>query len=155
MSESLIRAQIKVILSAVSNIGNVYDTKRYYNNQADRLAIMKTTIGGTDQIRAWMISREGTPENNQILLGLSAAKGREVIHKYSLEGWISLKDSSTTELTLNALIDIIETAFAANRTLNSTCFYHEGVIVDKIDSVDMTGILCNHCELSLRVKEFI
>ena len=155
MSESAIRAQIKVILSAVSNIGNVYDTKRYYNNQADRLAIMKTTIGGTDQIRAWMISREGTPENNQILLGLSSAKGREVIHKYSLEGWISLKDSSTTELTLNALIDIIETAFAANRTLNSTCFYHEGVIVDKIDSVDMTGILCNHCELSLRVKEFI
>ena len=52
MSESAIRAQIKVILSAVSNIGNVYDTKRYYNNQADRLAIMKTTIGGTDQIRA-------------------------------------------------------------------------------------------------------
>ena len=155
MSESAIRAQIKVILSAVSNIGNVYDTKRYYNNQADRLAIMKATIGGTDQIRAWMISREGTPENNQILLGLSAAKGREVIHKYSLEGWISLKDSSTTELTLNALIDIIETAFADNRTLNSTCFYHEGVIVDKIDSVDMTGILCNHCELSLRVKEFI
>lgn len=155
MSEVLIRAQIKVILSAIANIGNVYDTRRYYNNQADRLTIMKATISSVDQIRAWMISREGTPEVNQILLGLSASNGREVIHKYSIEGWISLKDSSTTELTLNALLDLIEDAFADNRTLNSTCFYHEGIIIDKIDSVDMTGILCNHCELSLRVKEFI
>ena len=155
MSEALIRAQIKVILSAISNIGNVYDTKRYYNNQADRLEIMKATISSTDQIRAWMISREGTPEVNQMLLGLSNSSGREVIHKYSIEGWIGLKDSATTEKTLNALLDLIEDAFADNRTLNATCFYHEGIIVDKIDTVDMTGILCNHCELSLRVKEFI
>ncbi len=155
MSESLIRAQIKVILSAVANIGNVYDTKRYYNNQADRLTIMKTTIGSVDQVRAWMISREGQPESNQVLLGLTASNGREIIHKYVIEGWIGLKDSSTTELTLNALLDLIEDTFADNRTLNSTCFYHEGIIIDKIDTVDMTGILCNHCELSLRVKEFI
>lgn len=155
MSETLIRAQIKVILTAVSNIGNVYDTKRYYNNQADRLTIMKTTISSVDQIRAWMISREGTPEVTQILLGLSASGGRSVIHKYSIEGWLSLKDSTTTEKTLNDLIDAIESAFAGNRTLNATAFYHEGIIVDKIDSVDMTGILCNHCELSLRVHEFI
>ena len=155
MSEVLIRAQIKVILSAVSNIGNVYDTKRYYNNQADRLAIMKATIGSTDQIRAWMISREGTPEVNQVLLGLSASKGRDIIHKYSLEGWISLKDSATTELTLNALLDLVEDTFSQNRSLNNTAFYHEGIVVDKIDNVDMTGILCNHCELSLRVHEFI
>ena len=155
MSESAIRAQIKSILSNISNIGNVYDTKRYYNNQADRLTIMKATISSVDQIRAWMISREGTPEVNQVLLGLSASNGREVVHKYSIEGWISLKDSSTTELTLNALLDLIEDAFADNRTLNATAFYHEGIIIDKIDTVDMTGILCNHCELSLRVKEFI
>ena len=155
MSEVLIRAQIKSILSAISNIGNVYDTKRYYNNQADRLTIMKATISSVDQIRAWMISREGTPEVNQVLLGLSASKGRDIVHKYSLEGWISLKDTSTTELTLNALLDLIESSFAQNRTLNATAFYHEGIVVDKIDNVDMTGILCNHCELSLRVHEFI
>lgn len=155
MSESAIRAQIKIILSSISNIGNVYDTKRYYNNQADRITIMKTTISSVDQIRAWMISRVGQPESNQVLLGLSASNGREVIHNYNIEGWIGLKDSSTTEKTLNALLDLIEDAFADNRTLNNTCFYHEGIIIDKIDTVDMTGILCNHCELSLRVKEFI
>lgn len=155
MSEVLIRAQIKTILSNISNIGNVYNTKRYYNSQADRLSIMKTTISSVDQIRSWMISRDGQPESNQVLLGLTASNGREVIHKYVIEGWISLKDSSTTELTLNALLDLIEDAFADNRTLNNTCFYHEGIIIDKIDTVDMTGILCNHCELSLRVKEFI
>lgn len=155
MSESTIRAQIKVILEGVSSIGNVYDTKKYFNNQADRLTVMKCTISTVDQIRAWMISREGTPEVNQVLLGLSNSAGRDIIHRYSIEGWLGLKDSSTTEKTLNDLITSIESAFASNRTLNSTAFYHEGIVVDKIDHIDMTGILCNHCELSLRVHEFI
>lgn len=155
MSESNIRTQIKAIMESVSNIGNVYDTKRYFTNQADRLAIMKTTISSTDQIRSWMISRDGTPEVNQVLLGLSNSAGRDVIHRYNIEGWLGLKDSSTTEKTLNSLIDAIEAAFASNRTLNATAFYHEGIVVDRIDHVDMTGILCNHCELSLRVHEFI
>jgi hypothetical protein len=155
MSESAIRAQIKVILESIPDIGNVYSVRKYYNTQADRLAIMKTSISGVEQIRTWMIYRDGLPESNQILLGLGADKGREIIHKYIIEGWIGLKDADSTELTLNSLLDSIEKAFATNRTLNDTCFYHDGIIIDKIDVVDMTGILCNHCELSLRVREFI
>lgn len=152
MSETAIRAKIKTKLESVSNIGNVYDTERYFNNEADRLAIMKATISSVDQIRSWMFSQNSSDEK-QIIVGVGATSGVEIKREYIIKGWLGLRDSETTEKTLLSLVELITSAFRTDRTLTGSCFLHEGIKVIKISHIDMTGILCNYCELSLVVLE--
>ena len=153
MSESVVRARIKTIMESASGVYNVYDTERYFNTEADRLSVMKATVNDVDQIRAWMIS-QGSGEEKQDIIGVGTSSGGVLIRRhYIIKGWLGLKDSETTEKTLNTIISNIQKKFRDNRNLSGDCWMHEGLQVDKISHIDMTGILCNYCELSLVVLE--
>src|SRR3972149_2144442 len=148
MAELTIRAEIKTILSDVTNIGNVYDYAREIRSESKYTDLVKTVISGVSISRVWFIYME-SQATEQIVLGIG--NQREKTYKYKLEGWLGLTDSSETQAS--TLITAIESAFAAKPDLNSTCFYHGFIQVDSIDIEAFGNRVCNHIVLTLTVKE--
>jgi len=154
MSESAIRAQILVILNAVTNIGKVYDYERWAADWTTFINLFKATIGAVDQIRGWEIGRRNAPQ-------IDHAYGVVYVpHQFVIRGFMSVNDASATEKTFNALIEAIQTAFRTKDTLNGTCetTRYDGRASIQVDIIEMRSfgsILCHYAELSLFAKERI
>jgi hypothetical protein len=153
MSETAIRTQIYTILSAVTNVGKVYDYERWAANWNTFIDLFKTTISGVDQIRGWEISRRSVGEK-QVVITIGS-QAHEDDHTYIIRGYMGVSDSAATEKAFNALIESVRTAFRTNKNLNGTCERHGRVQVAVIEARTFGSVLCHYAELSLTVYERI
>ena len=151
MSESAIRAQIKTILEAVTNIGKVYDYERWSADWTAFINLFKITVSGVDQIRGWEISRRSVGEK-KVVIGVGSL-AHEDDHLFIIKGYMSVKDASATEKTFNTLIESIKTAFRANPNLNATCERHGRIQAPVIDFRIFGDVFCHYAELNLTVYE--
>lgn len=125
MSESLIRAQIKVIMETVSGIGVVYDYERYARSLTDYLTLMmKNGI-----VNGWVIHREDT-KSRQITMGLLGQIER--VHTFHITGLHEMDDAAGSEKMFQAILDGIFDAFKANHKLNGTAFSHDQIQIDQV-----------------------
>jgi len=144
MSLSLIRDEIKSILSGVSGVGTkVHDYERYAKTWEEYLAFFKSD----GLIKGWTITRTSTPEVK------STTTTNMRTHTFLIRGYFSLDDSAATEKTFQNIIEAIATAFRVKPTLNGKAFDSEPLQVDTVGSVMFGSVLCHFCELRLLVQE--
>ena len=146
MSETAIREQIAVILGTVTDVGKVHNRFRYTADAAAFLTLFKTTIGGKDQIRGWMISQ---------IAPLSEDREQVKKRTYAIDGYLGFQDLESTELTMAALLDAIAAQFRANKTLNAAALGHEYIQVVTNEPRQFGAVLCHHARLTLAVYDYI
>jgi len=147
MSESLIRAQIAVILATASGIGVIHDRRRYSDSWDAWFTLM--TSGG--KVNGWTINREETPA----AYDTNATIARR--HSFTIMGFYEINDTDASETTFQAILDSIFTKFAGNRTLNGTA-QNSGPINIEYVRVDLFGDelvnrLLHMAQLTLLVEE--
>jgi hypothetical protein len=145
MSETAIRAQIKTNLEAVTGIGVVHNYERYSRSFAQFLSLM--TSSGT--VNGWMIHREANSNTRQV-------GGRiERYHTYRIFGIYEMDDASASEVTLQALLELIYAAFIDDPRLSGTAAGTEPIQIESIDADEFGGRLYHTAELILEVMERI
>lgn len=145
-----VRAQIKIILAAVTDVKNVYEYKRWAKNEATFKAIFKDS---NDKIQGWMITRQNTPEKWRTY------GQNDRSFAFQIAGLYGLSDADQTEITFQNLIESVCTTFRSNKTLNSTVqtTYPEfgqlaglgGPQVQTVEERMFFGILCHYCEIGI------
>ena len=151
MSESAIRNQIYTIISAVTDIGKVYDYERWTAEWATFINLFKTTIGGIDQIRGWEIGRKAAPESGATEIATLGTTDKS--HIFVIRGYMGVKDEAATEKTFNLLIEAISDIFRTNLTINGTALIHDFIQAEIIEFRTFGGVLCHYAELTLTAHE--
>lgn len=154
MSESAIRTQIASVLSGISNIGKVYSFPRSVSSDASFLSLFKASVSSVNQIRLWIVSRERSEEKQRII-GQGTLSSTEVIHHFQINGWMSLKDSSSTSSEFEALVELIRSTFRSNRILTNTCVPHHGVQVQTVTQDYLNKRFCHKVTLTLDIIEYV
>ncbi len=146
MSETEIRAQIVAVLNTVADIGRVHNRFRYSADMAKFLSLFKTTIGGKDQVRGWMVSQ---------IAPLNEDYTETKTRNYAIDGYLGFQDEGSTELTMSALLDAIAAAFRNNKTLNGAALGHDYIQVQINEPRSFGAVLCHYAHLTLAVQDFI
>ena len=155
---SAVLSQIKTMLEAISGIGKVYKYERDARSRSKFIELFKTSDG---LINAWMLSRKRTPQKVYAQGGSTTRT-----HLIKITGIYGLDDVEETELTFQYLIEDIVDAFdpsdSDDRNLSDNCFSiapvenapegQGGIQVDTVGLLNVGGLLCHFCELSLYVQ---
>lgn len=151
MSEATIRAQIKAELESVSNIGLVHDYDRLTTTWDELLARFKTTISGSDQIRAWTIQWSGFEPGDPQAMGGAFVR----FHRFVIRGYLGLDDSAATEKTFSALVEDVCDELDGSATLHSLATYFDTfwTSVPVCEARMFGGTLCHYAEIVLIVGE--
>src|SRR4030065_1596984 len=142
MSEATIRQQIYTILSAVSNIGRVYDYERWTSDWGRYIELFKTTVNGAAQVRGWELGRKAPITEDET----SVKK-----HTYFLRGVMGVQDAGATEKEFNTLIETVSNTFRNNKELNGAALGHDFIQVETLGTRMFGSVLCHFAELVLTV----
>lgn len=153
MAEATIRARIKTVMEAISNMGDVYDYLRWAVRQEDFNSLFVNTISSTDQIRAWCISDPGFTQIQTPMRRDGRGITRE--YAYTIDGWLTLDDSAATSKTFYALAEDVCEALDRDSTLIGLGFYRLPCNLAKPDHRIFGGKLCHHVEISYTIAERI
>lgn len=145
MSESAIRTEIVAILGTVTDIGIVHNRFRFANDWKTFLDMFKTTIGGVDLIRGWMVSE---------IAPLSEDYTNVKKRTYAINGYLAFNDGQSSELTMAALIDAIAIAFRPNKTMNNAALGHDYIQVLANEPRTFGGTICHYARLTLAVQDY-
>ena len=151
MSDALIRAQIKIIIEAVTGIGVVHDYFRWRRNWADWLDLMTHTVASppSRKINGWMFERESSPTTeDNVPIGYV-----EYVHRYNFLGVYEIDDAGGSGKDFQAIVDAIRAAFNANRRLNGTAERHDLIQVNAVGIDEYDEISYHYAGLSLAVHE--
>ncbi len=153
MTETTVRASIKTILEAVSDIGIVYDKEAFASTWDVFLDRFKTTISSVDMVRGWTISCEAIPAVGFVATGLRDT-GNQYNYEYHIRGFQSFDFETSTEKTFLTL------AIAVMAALNA------GIVSGTVFDADLAqlttyvprvfgGVLCHVAEITQIVREQI
>jgi len=142
------RDAIHTVLSGISDIGQVHKQKRWSADKEGFKAAYMATIGGTDQIRAWWISRLSTASVTM------TRKSYQRDYIFQLEGFMGLDDSANTEQTFQTLVDTVMDALDAQRPDLGGADHQEPIALEAYSEVVIGGYLCHHAVLRLTLVKF-
>ena len=137
-------AQIKTILESVTNIGKVYDYERFSNNWSDYRVLFKTTIGTTDQIRAWTITRVSTDQKRHLSDGVH----RQTL-TFTIHGYMGLDDANSSEKTFQELVESVMDAIDAKPHLGGMAAGSDPSQLKFFDHRLFGDLLCHHAEITV------
>lgn len=152
MAETTHRAELKRLIQTVSNVGNVYDYRRLANVWDDVLSLYKTTISGTDVIRAWQVTCVGALHEGFVTTG-QYNTGNKITYQYVCEGFWSIDDANSSEKTALAL------ALAVKDALTSSTLFSSNVTAVTLPSLErfiyrnLGGTICHYAEIKVNVIE--
>lgn len=145
MSEAAIRAEIKTLLEAVSNIGVVHD----YIRRKRSLAAWLEAHRSSGVVNAWTITRVAALQERKTMPYLSR------LHNFKIYGLYELDDASGSEKDLQALVDGILDGFKDTIQFSGEALNSEPLQCDSID-VDELGDTAYHVvEMSIEIEEYI
>lgn len=152
MSEAAIRTAIYNAINGVSNVGQVYDYERYSNDYTATLSLYKTTLGGTDQIRGWMVGYRGITEAQG---GRFTAPGGRITrtHRFQVLGVMGLQDSEATEKTFAAVAEDVCDALDSDTTIHG--YLGSSPAVMSYEPASFAGILVYAAAIVIDVTEAI
>lgn len=148
MAESTVRTAIYNAIDGISNHGAIHDYTRWHPIYADFLSLFKVTIGGTAQIRGWMVS---LTEINQVQDDHTG--NIERTYTYRINGYMGLDDSAATEKTFVALVETLINALDDDSTLEAYLYHPPANGV--IDTWNFGGVLCHHAQITQIVTEIV
>ena len=153
MSEATVRASIKTLLDAVSNIGNVYDIEPFADTWDVFLDRFKATISSTDMIRGWTISCEAIGAEGQIASG---ARSTANVHAYTyrIRGYQGFDYDTSTEKVF--LIVVLAVMAALDGGIVSGAVFNANLAQLPIyEPRTFGGVLCHYAEIEQTVWEQI
>lgn len=149
MSYATKLAKVKAALDGVSDVGNVYDYLRFWTNESEFRSLFEATIGGTKQIRGWMITRAGIPANTR-----AEANGRQILaHRFQVRGFMSLSDGNASEKTFQALVESVIAALDESVTLSGSERGMDPAIAPTIGLTQEGKYLCHYVEIEFTMAE--
>ena len=145
-----LRTAIATVLEGITDIGLVHNRERFVVDPAAYLDMFKTTVGGTVQIRAWLILRERVDTVTDTAFGEDRDR-----HLFVLAGFLGFQDSADTYGALQALCDSVRAAFSNQTTLGVS-----GVMVRAVgpctlrtfDVGQFGSVLCHRAEIELPIE---
>lgn len=138
-------------LQAINNIGNVYNRRRYLQNEIDVENAFLATIDGSDIIRGWEVSRRRAP-----LSGGSFAEHVERVDVLEITGWNALDDSASSERAFQQLIDEVlgnlsSVNWDANPLSVASVYGADPPDLTIFDEMVFAGILCHRAVIEFRL----
>lgn len=153
MSETTVRASINTLVSAVSNIGKVYDLEPFADTWDVFLDRFKTTISSVDMIRGWTISCQSIARQGQVASGVRNTANVNQ-YEYVIRGYQGFDYATSTEktfLTLTlAVMDALDSGIVSGAVFNANLaqlpIYEPRVF---------GSVLCHYAEIRQTVWEQI
>jgi len=152
MSEALIRAEIKSVMTGISGtIGSkIYDYMRLPNDKG--IVSWKSYLDAfkdVSKILGWQIYRTSCLEiNSTTTINLRT-------HTFMIEGFMSLDDSAETEKTFQTYIEKICETFRPLIKLNGKAFQTNPVQVIIVEVRMFGEVLCHRVAMTYDVQEEI
>lgn len=148
-----LRTAVATALAGITDIGTVHNRERFVVDPSAYLDMFKATIGGTVQIRAWLVLRESVQPIAETVFGEDRHR-----HLFVLRGYLGFADASDTYGTLQALCDTVMATFDNQTTLGVA-----GVIVRKVgpcalrsfDTGQFGSVLAHTCEIEVPIETMI
>lgn len=129
-----IRNAIVAKLSAIVGVGKVQSFERYANQQSD----LKSFYLDDDRILGWVLRRTGF---RKTALGDAIYSIR---CQWELRGYMSLRDEKATELTFDALVDLVQLSLSNDPTFGGIASWVENYeIKATLEPVMFCTILCH------------
>lgn len=147
VTTDLIRSGIYAVIAAISQIGTVYDYKRWAEDLDTFIHFFDfTDIGGSTYVKGWEVEHS-SPVNEDS----SSVR----THSYNIYGYRQWSDDTESEKLFSDDITSIQVAFRENQTINGNALGHDFIQVEEL-SKDMFGsVYCHFCKLTLTVYEHI
>ena len=145
MSIQSIRSKIKTLLKAVTDIGQVYDYKRYSNEWAS----YKELFVKDSRVHVWEIERL----DFSVLAHGGTGKVKDTMHNCVLRGFYGFNDQLATSKTFDTLIDSITDVFIQKPDLSGQAKIVHIPIVGKIQMGFLGQVLCHIVEINLSIEE--
>ena len=161
MSETQARLDLYTIVSAVSNVGLVYDIQKWSNDWSKFLDHFKTTISGTAQIRGWCVTGGAPVTDSMEGYAWDIDKDNMVItrtYNYVIRGVFSLNDASSTEKTALGISINVMTALNKSATLHNGTRYDQRTPLATLDIFEprvFGGTLCHYAEIRQQLIEAV
>ena len=152
MSESTIRTAIYNAVNGVSDVGLVYDYERHAKDWSAFLDLFKTTIGGTDQLRGWMVGYRGITEAQGDRFR-PAAKRVTRKHRFQVLGVMGIDDPEATEKTFAALAEDVCDALDSDATIHG--YLGSSPAILGFDPRPFAGVLVHAAAIVIDVTEAI
>ena len=150
MSEATVRAALKNAIDTVSNVGKTYDYERWAAEWGDFLALFKTTISGTAQIRGWEVAYRGNDAQRDPQFA------RQIIHAHAFQvrGYMRVDDSAASEKTFAALAESVQAAIDASVTIHSSTYLDATpATLQAFEPRSFGGVLCHYAQINITVTE--
>jgi len=144
MSLTLILNEVKGIVAAVANVGNVYAYRRAVQTETDFVDLYVTN----GKVLAWDITRESTASSDRTV------QATEERHLVVIRGYMGVSDADATEQTFQDLIEAVRAALRSVRNLNGRVIDTTPVQARTVTAAVIGGVLCHYCELTLDAIEF-
>ncbi len=151
MSEATIRTAIYNAVNGVANKGVCYDYERHATDWSDFLDLFKTTVGGTDQIRGWMVGYRGAPEVEATRFGVEKRIMRK--HRFQILGIMGIDDSAASEKTFAALAELVCNTLDADATLQGFDAVSPAIL--GFDPSPFAGILVHAAAITINITESV
>ncbi|MCK5607335.1 hypothetical protein KAR91_35960 [Candidatus Pacearchaeota archaeon] len=148
MSIESIRTTIKTLLEAVSNIGQVYDYKRYSNEWSS----YKELFIKDAKVHVWEIERTG-PNAFSVVAHGGDGKVKDTTHNIILRGFYGFNDELATSKTFDTLIDSITDVFIQKPHLTGEAKIVHIPIVGGVQMGFLGDVLCHIAEINLSIEE--
>jgi hypothetical protein len=154
VAEATVRARLDTIVSAVSNIGRVYDYERWAADWTTYLDLFKTTIGGNEVIRGWTITCQSwTP------VELETIGDQKIVRSYvyKIRGYFGQDDENASEKAAMLIIEDVIEALNADATLHGADYVGAGphplAELTIFEGRFLGDVLCHYAEITNIVKE--
>ncbi len=153
MSVTQQRTDLYAAVNGVSNIGLGYTYYRYQNEWNDFLALFKTTISSTPQIRGFMLEYRGVQENVNIQFN----PGEHRNNIWYVHLFLGLSDANTTESTFATLIESVITAIKTSTALHTqtTYFFTAPAFTPIYEIRNFGDVLCHYAQMEVSITEFV
>lgn len=127
MSEATVRAQIKSTLEGVSGMGAVHD----YYRQSRSVAKFLELIRSDGMVNGCMIRRRKTSTTRDTVATLKRS------HHFWISFIYEMDDANASEVTFQALLEAVYTAFKSDITIGDTCINSEPFSIEDVDELEI------------------
>lgn len=154
MAEATVRARLNTVVSAVSNIGRVYDYERWIDDWTTYLDLFKTTISGSDVIRGWTIT---CPSISPIELETIGDQQIVFSYVYKVRGYFGLDDENASEKAAILVAIAVIDALNADEVLHGADYVGAGphplAELTVFEPRFLGDALCHYAEITHITKE--
>lgn len=133
-----IRNAIVAKLTAITGIGQVHDYERYAAQQSK----LKELFEFDNRILGWVVKRERFKKT------MIADAIFQVRSTWKVRGYMSLDDTSKSELIFDALVDLVQATLANDPTFGVGSWVPNYELNAEIEPVMFFGVLCHNANIS-------